>query len=246
MALCPYCKIPMAGSLSPEGQVVCHKCGRAYAAAKRPNSAASSAGVRPPPPPARNPPGPVAEPEEDREPAPLIQTEATSVSSVRLPRRRLGALQTSNSFFDLFDFGFTKYVTPWVIRATWILILGWTGLTIGLVSIGFLVEAASSVSSDGSTAGEREPRPSSDSFSVPRVGSPSASRRSSTFDRQGYNQISAVAWRVFAFVTALGSAILFLLWSRVVLETVIVLFNMAESLKAIQVSAEKWTAPRDA
>lgn len=112
----------------------------------------------------------------------------------------------SDSIFDIIlDFRFEKYVTPWIVRITWIVVLV-VGAIMLLLQIGGDI---SSLLPDGSNS--RQPN----------------------FDFQPRGEL---VYRLVQFGQILlrySTLFIGLLWIRVVLETMIVIFHIAQSLASI-------------
>jgi hypothetical protein len=166
----------------------------------------------PPPPPPQQPPTP-----------PVSQQPAVSpLATLNLRGRyRSAALRTmseSKSPLDLFDWKFEKYLTPWIVRFTWLAVLIVTGLWLTFVGLSFIL-----------------------SFF------PELAFSSSPFSRSPRIGISDDPWlwllifRVIGLCTTLIATIVSLLWTRVLLESAIVIFNIAKSLASI----DEKTVPPD-
>lgn len=229
---CTKCKIPL-GTFPVANQVTCSKCGTVYG--RRP---ASSSEATPPP----FIPDDAINSDEVR-PAPAITPVAsippstppqirTTTSVRRVPPR---GFQPASSWFDIFDWKFEKYLTPWVIRATWIICLGLFGLWTSLIVISVawdwvtLPVQESIEHTNGKSFGVDEfaemTRPRSASRSGPRFVIP--------------EWFSNRIVTTIAGLTAVFFAIVGILWIRVLLETSIVLFNMAANLASIDKHLER-------
>jgi len=129
---------------------------------------------------------------------------------------RSAALRTfkeSNSPLDLFDWKFEKYLTPWIVRFTWLAVLALTSLWLTLVLI-------STVASFMPVEAPR--RPSMDfEFRSPQDVIP------------GNAWLWSAIFRIVGVGTAVAFTILWLLWVRVLLESAIVIFNIAKTLASI-------------
>jgi hypothetical protein len=129
--------------------------------------------------------------------------------------------QPSTSILDLFDFKFQKYLTPWVVRYTWICVLSMAAFgTIGSV-VAFAIELVP-VSETRPAAEVRDGHFPSRA-SEPRVEPSAVSVWTS-------KQVLKVVGLIFGFVMTA----LFVLWVRVVLECVIVIFDISQSLKTME------------
>ncbi len=136
-------------------------------------------------------------------------------------RRRSPRLSTpSTSLLDLFDFKFEKYLTPWIIRITWGLVLGCAAMWIMAIGLG-IVATWMPESTQARERPEARERPNATrlEFIAPNAEAPIWLRK---------RLITTVAG-----ITGCIAVIIAVLWIRVSLETVIVVFNMAKSLASI-------------
>jgi hypothetical protein len=201
--ICPACKLPLDIPAAMAGQhVACPRCRATFAAP----------GPEPKP---FEPPAPPPMPDY-RSPQPAAAAELPSASSS--VRREPPA-----TLWDLFDFSFNRYVTPLIVKITWVLTLVLASIWLLLIAVALVMDLMPD--SQDSTRMQRSPQ-----FS--RRFEPQFNPRSQLSERVDY------AWwrglvRVIILVTQLTGAILFVLWMRVVLESVIVVFNMAASLRSI-------------
>jgi hypothetical protein len=142
---------------------------------------------------------------------------APQVSASRRISRHSRRSTTPTSIIDFFDWKFEKYLTPWIVRATWVIALFTSALWALVMALAFL--GGTAVSDDTSDDTRR-----------------TSARRLSTSTpipiSLGGNR-AAQAVRTVAFVTLFIGVIVGLLWTRVVLELAIVAFNIANSLVSI-------------
>jgi hypothetical protein len=128
----------------------------------------------------------------------------------------------ATSWFDIFDWKFEKYLTPWIIRATWICCVAmgfiWSALIILLTLWSWAPEI---VSSDAPS------RPNA-SYEVRESSFPTAP-----------DWLTSRVTATIAGISALCFVLILLLWIRVVLETAIVLFNIATTLLSIDRKLER-------
>lgn len=136
------------------------------------------------------------------------------------PRERRKWRQPT-SVWDLFDFRFEKYLTPWIVRFTWIVAL--ILVTIWLLGYCSVLLIDFSASRSGGVTVE------SSGSSTPNVSSASGDGPS-----RGMIRLRGLIFRAAYIITGVLTAIIVLLWVRVTLETVIVLFNIANTLTAIE------------
>ena len=187
-------------------KVACPKCGASFVVP------ASASGV------AVTPAAAAAAPAAPTAPGDAFSS-ISSAARGKIVRGAQRRLKRSNSALDLLDWRFEKYLTPWIVRVTWIVVLTLSAIWLLLLTIGL----AASMLPQGS--GETVTRSSSDSsYTVRSFGTPRSGA-------SAYVIRNTVA--VMTYVTALFGLALFLLWVRVMLESLIVLFNIAESLNTI-------------
>ena len=133
-------------------------------------------------------------------------------------RSFLNKKKNPKTLWDFIDLGFHHYLTPIIIKVIWALCLGLAALS--LVGAGFSVVTSLLPESDHS-----QPSP---------TGWNSPSSFGSTGPTSAFEQkttmlvLRILGWLALAVVTAIG-----LLVVRVVCESIIVLFNIAESLVSI-------------
>ncbi len=200
---CPNCKRPL-----PTGNAPMPPPPAPNAAAAYPSQA-----MPPPPPP---PPGNAA-PQQASSMMPSFS--AVNVRS-RMRSATLRTFRESNSPLDLLDWKFEKYLTPWIVRFTWLAVLTLAALWITLLTV--------------STVASLLPETDSSSRAI------DYSFRSPQEAMPGHDWLWFMVYRVIGFGTAIAITIIWLLWVRVLLEFAIVVFNMAKSLASID---EKVPAP---
>ncbi len=131
-----------------------------------------------------------------------------------------GSLRDPTSLLDMFDLKFEKYLTPWIVRATWVLVLTvaalWIAKSMFDVVVASLPEVDTATKSTESVT-DIEP-PSSTSNEAPSL------------------SFESLEWldEVLEGIWQCAQVILGVLWLRVCLETVIVLFNIAKSAKTVE------------
>ena len=121
----------------------------------------------------------------------------------------------STSWLDLFDWKFEKYLTPWIVRATWVVCVALAALWLSLIVFATVWAMVPDIESNSS---ERPNVP----FEGPEFRAPTLPR-----------WLTARVASVLGGITLACSVILGVLWLRVLLETVIVLFNIATTLTSI-------------
>ncbi len=148
---------------------------------------------------------------------------APQVSASRRISRHSRRSTTPTSIIDFFDWKFEKYLTPWIVRATWVIALFTSALWALVMALAFLGGTAVSDDTSDDTRRTSARRPSTSTPSD--VGTRGGSSISDWFAGQ--------AVRTAAFITLIIGVIVGLLWTRVVLELAIVAFNIANSLVSI-------------
>jgi hypothetical protein len=201
---CPYCSQQIHNDGSLAGRVI--TCPRCRSPIHVPQ------GHGPPPP----PPFPSEQRSEEERAFSVIAASARRAFRAGIRRR----FRPATSWFDLFDWKFEKYLTPWVVRATWIAYVIQAFLAVLVIAIftlwAWLPEPKSAARSPRTTT-NYEDRPTSRSTS-------------------SYQMPDWLTARILSTAVALAAicAILIgLLWIRVLLETAIVLFNIAITLNSI-------------
>ncbi len=147
---------------------------------------------------------------------PEMENDSPSIS-INVPRetrsRKTDITSFAEFFLGLFDWRFRRYLTPWIVRVTWIVFLLMTAMWLLILLIGFIV----SITPVDSTS--IRPKP---------VNNPFQQFKQPETSTGGTLQYVAMLISV-AITTLLG-----VLWVRVILELVIVRFNMAHSLETIE------------
>jgi hypothetical protein len=214
--LCPSCRLTL--EIPPElagQQVACPKCGGRFIS---PGGTPPVTSMAPAPSPTFQPP-PVF-------PEPSARTALSQAASSGVPER-------AASLLDLFDLSFKRYVTPLIVKITWLLTLTLAGLwlTVTVVLLVFSLLPSED---------EKQPTAPARTIVVPRR----AVDRSVHLDfgqgvnmNQGPDESDFATLGMLVRIVYLASqvigVVLMLLWVRVVLESVIVVFNIAASLRSI-------------
>lgn len=133
--------------------------------------------------------------------------------------------QESKSPLDLLDWKFEKYLTPWIVRITWIAVLVIATLWLFFVGISLVLSLLPEIAA------------SSPQMPSPRY-SPTPRFETGLTDSPWLWRMVA---RIFVAVTSFVSTIIGLLWIRVLLEGAIVIFNIAKTLASI----DEKTIPAD-
>jgi hypothetical protein len=135
-------------------------------------------------------------------------------------------MRASRSFWDLFDFRFEKSLTPWIVRLSWVLILIVGALWIVAIVVGVLGAVLPDIPDSERYATEARLKTYS-----PAVGSIPGNTPSSGTTPSLTSALRVNRW--LAVLTGGISVLLGVLWLRVVLESVIVLFNIAATVAQI-------------
>lgn len=130
--------------------------------------------------------------------------------------------QPATSWLDLFDWKFEKYLTRWIVRATWIACLVLAAVWSVLILLG--------------TFAVWMPEPDFSQTSIPQQSFPQTGSPRSDIE-PSYPTISPLLIaRITTTATLLSTLVvvgIILLWIRVFLESVIVLYNIAATLTTI-------------
>jgi len=140
------------------------------------------------------------------------------VSSYRSAARR--RFTPAQSWTDIFDWKFEKYLTPWIVRITWITCLVLSAVSLLFVGGGLLMALAPEVDHSNTSRSTVE-------FRLPIEESGGAAKSGRTVPFWMMRRV----WAVFGAVFSTVMLILCLLWIRVILECVIVVFNISATLK---------------
>jgi len=147
---------------------------------------------------------------------------SSAASIVRRPNRMNRTLIPSTSFLDIFDLSFTRFVTPLIVKITWILVLLCGFLWIASLALSFVVGLGSDLIGKSDTPS----RPNFSAYSEPDRAEPTSSGVSASM---ALFVIKAVGFITFAVAGLTG-----VLWMRVILEGIIVIFKIAETLTDIR------------
>lgn len=212
---CPNCGVRLTASNELVGQPVnCQKCNTKFVLSTRwmnepivPGAASDSqpdqrSDEKPPPP----------RQSDSNWPA----LEATAVDPTRITiRERSGSwldnYSEARSVADFFDFRFHRYLTPWIVRISWMIVLllavGW-GLLISYAYVSSLL--------DNSGQGAE------------------VSNAFGSADRPGNVFGSPFFLKTGVFLTGMTAVLLSVLWIRVLFELIILGFSIGNSLRAIR------------
>ena len=127
----------------------------------------------------------------------------------------------SNFSLALFDFKFEHYLTPWIIRFSWICVLCLAAVWILFLSYRF-------VSSSFSGSDPVTPTLSTSPDALNQMLEGLMSQQSPL----GF--FSSFGGRAIMTLSGLVAILLTVLWTRVMLETLIVIFNISNTLKSIE------------
>lgn len=148
-------------------------------------------------------------------------------SRSRRPKARerfIERFRPSSNLLNIFDISFKHYVTPIIIRISWIIVLGMAALFLLMQLLSLFDDIATGLAQSD---GQRTERSTSvdDESPFSRLGG-RESRKESKFTAA----LSNLFWRAVKVV----AVILSVLWSRVTLEMFIVVFNIATTLHRIE------------
>lgn len=127
----------------------------------------------------------------------------------------------SNSWLDVFDWRFEKYLTPWIIRLTWLATLVISALWITGILCLTIISLAPAIPERSTSVTDRERPQRQLEYEIrpPKV-------------NMDWSAKPIIA--IGSGLTACFGVLIGLLWTRVILECAIVLFNMASSLSTIE------------
>jgi hypothetical protein len=198
-------------------RVACPECGGRFVMAGAPLQP-----IEPP----RIEPAPVSSEQPER----TSSTRGATLSSFRtfsqqVVRRRF---VESKSFWDILDFKFEKYLTPWIVRVSWATALVVALMWLVVLTFGLLMSIIPTPETD--TRNGSSPRTAPQEYDR-------SARPGWHFDLSPVREYSAkTALAIVAYLTAIIGCVVSLLWIRVVLECVIVIFNIAQTLTSIDAS----------
>ncbi len=127
-------------------------------------------------------------------------------------------------WLSVLDFKFERHLTPWILRFSWVCVL--LLAVVWLLFLGYQFVANSFFS----------PQPTVATMPTTAAGvNGMLDELLSTASRQqtAISVFSSFPWRALLFVTSLVAILLTVLWTRLFLEALIVVFNMGRSLKSI-------------
>jgi len=240
-ATCPKCnaRFPIA-----DGQpIVCPSCGAKFKRQIRnpePVAVGANADDMLPPSARRDSfaemeaPLPPPPPRPEHEPEPETETEPhTPPASPQPSYIQRAGFRPATSLLDIFDLQFEKYVTPLIIKLTWLTALVCASLWL----LALLVLTLITWMPDKGTLFSQKAR--SGAPKVSRNSSPPWLTEDSAKDRASAKDSELATWfrlRIAAtagYIMTAIATILGVLWIRVILESMIVLFNIAKSLSSI-------------
>jgi Zn-finger nucleic acid-binding protein len=167
------------------------------------------------------------------------QVAASAVNTVRskFEAVRKSQFASSSSYLDIFDWQFKKYLTPWILRVTWVLVL----VAAGLWVIGNLFEIISYWLPAMEWGAEEAPAMAR---GIPREVKPAEPMLPLWLIRLVAKFGNSVAGTLYGIVKIAAGAIALLLL-RVVFEVAIVLFNIATTLTTIEKDIKEHTQAAD-
>lgn len=190
-----------------------------------------------------DPPGPSDSDSQATPPMQLLSADVTSEEGVSstLATATNDSVDASRMtrLAKMFDFRFKTYLTPWIIRFTWICVLVLSSLWI--LFTGYLYSTSLvSGSRSGGVSSRSLPSLSSTGGDVDQLLDQLESMQGNISNMSGLlggnssgGSFTSFLWSLLLFVTAMVGLLLTVLWSRVMLETIIVIFDIAGRLKSI-------------
>lgn len=162
-------------------------------------------------------------------PVPAVKVRRGSASG--LADRHRPSMTAATSWFDLFDFKFEKYLTPWIIRLTWAVALVVSAVWLAMLLFGvvwtLIPSAAEANLSQTQLRAEQE-------LTSPGLEAPETESPRSRLKWRPLKLPPQVVLATAMALTTIIAIMVCLLWVRVFLETVIVVFNIATTLKDIE------------
>lgn len=245
---CATCKIPIA-VLPVSKPVTCPKCKQVYKNSTKPNTvppiSRSPKNKDKPSLPKTPPPAPEPATPEPATPvaATVVQRTPDANPAPSQPRSRttnVQPIQTTSNWLNLFDVNFEKYLTPSIVQVIWILCLALTFLYMGAVLLLFSISLG--LGSLTSSRLEKPPVRFENQVLNAQMSPQLFSNQTSSFilfgqisDIKRLGASSAVVMILINFVLILFG----LLCIRLFLETIIVFFNIAKTLKSIEIKLDR-------
>jgi hypothetical protein len=158
---------------------------------------------------------------EPAEPEDFLFAFDSPVSSVSSSRRFLNKKKKPTNLWGFIDLGFQHYLTPIIVKVIW-------ALCLGQAVLGLAVSGLYAISTMLPESSHRQQSLSSDSQYDSRPNYPPSSPPSAVETKTAELVYKIATWIGTAIVTAIV-----LLVVRVICESIIVLFNIAESLASI-------------
>ena len=140
--------------------------------------------------------------------------------------------RTGQWLLILLDIKFQYYLTPWIIRAAWLLTLLYAALSLSLTTIFVLMPSEPS-------AFAGRPGVGFDRFPVADEAPVEAKNREPWLADETTAWIRRFAWKAALWLLGAWLLIMWILAVRVICEVMIVIFNIAESLAAIDRNTAK-------
>ncbi|MGI9518460.1 MAG: DUF4282 domain-containing protein [Pirellulaceae bacterium] len=192
--------------------------------------------------PSPQPPEPEPEPESQAPVAPPIPPASAPVKpEFEIESSTIRTSQPSSlRLASLLDVRFTHYLTPAIIRFTWVCVLIMSALWMLFLMIGFFASmlpsgaepstSASSIDLDAVMNGDGD----LGSLTSLLGSSLTGGQKEQTF----FQSVKSFAFKLLAFLSLLVGLVLSVLWCRVMFETIIVVFDISNSLKSIDRKTE--------
>lgn len=129
----------------------------------------------------------------------------------------------------IFDFRFRYYITPWIIKISWCVCVIFATIALTLFAIGLLIRPALRSISSGDSGGREIEINISES-----QGFPQSSTSTGGWEFDPPSEFLMNSWRVFTFVVVVIGYGFILLYLRMLLETLIVVFHIATDMSAVR------------
>jgi predicted RNA-binding Zn-ribbon protein involved in translation (DUF1610 family) len=170
-----------------------------------------------------------------------IEKVAVDTSAADIPSTR-GRLFRTRLLTSLLDVKFKQYLTPAIIRFSWLMVLILAGIWLCFLLVIFLASLVPSGSSEATASSQNSRQQPLDleallngNGQLPDIGDLLGGSLSGSASKPTFMQsLVGIGWRVMFVATSLASLLLSLLWCRVFLETIIVIFDINDCLKRIE------------
>lgn len=132
------------------------------------------------------------------------------------------------AFFAIFDFRFRYFVTPWIVRAQWAIFVSIVLMLMALVLFGTVVspilDFVASNMPEGATGG---------SSPSPDWSTPTGRSSGPSWTQDIFKFVGSSIGKAFGLVAFFGTCVASMLYVRLLLESVIVFFRIAEDMSSV-------------